>query len=439
MPSPARRLVEQSPEEFAARLRAAGRRRAYVVLDPESGTYRPSHPMLAEMADFLREAADCDAHEALFFEVGRKTGALFAALLHKTTRGQAQGGLRHWPYDRMEAFVRDGLRLARSMTRKSALAGLWWGGGKGLIARQPGEAYRDPAYRRRLYREYGAFVSSLRGCYITAEDVGTTPLDIAEVFRTTRFATSVPQEVGGAGNPSPWTAAGVVCAMEAALAFLGLGPLAGKTIAMQGTGNVGSAMIPMLLEKGVAHITAAEICAEQRAALENAFDGHAVEMRAANPGDREILAEPCDILAPNALGGVLDAKTIPSIRARIVCGAANNPLADGARGGRALVERGITYVPDFVANRMGIVACANEQYGSVGDDPTVRRHLDPAYPLGIHAIVLRALESARASDRTPVEAANRLADDLAEQPHPIWGPRVRAIVTSLVADGWDTA
>ena len=209
----------------------------------------------------------------------------------------------------MEGFVRDGLRLARGMTRKCALAGLWWGGGKGLIARQPGDAHRDPAYRRRLYREYGAFVSSLRGCYVTAEDVGTTPLDMAEVFGATRFATSVPQGVGGTGNPSPWTAAGVVCAMEAGLEFLGRGSLEGTTIAMQGTGNVGSAMIAMLLEKGVARITASEICSEQRAALESAFDGRPVELRAALPGDCEILAEPCDLLAPNALGGVLNAKT----------------------------------------------------------------------------------------------------------------------------------
>jgi glutamate dehydrogenase/leucine dehydrogenase len=432
-----RRLVEQSPEKFAAQLRAADRRRGYVIRDPETGAYHPSHPVLDEIAQHLSAAPDCDAHEAVFFELGPATGALFGAFLHRTTRGQSQGGLRHWPYSEMEAFVRDGLRLARGMSRKSALAGLWWGGGKGLIARQPGGAHLQPAYRRRLYREYGAFVSSLRGCYITAVDVGTTPLDMAAVFRATRFATSVPEEVGGTGNPSPWTAAGVVCAMEAALEFLGLGSLAGKTIAMQGTGSVGSAMIPMLLNKGVARIVASEICAEQRAALESAFDGQPVDLRAARPGDREILAEPCDILAPNALGGVLDAKSMASIRARVVCGAANNPLVDGDRGDRALAARGITYVPDFVANRMGIVACANEQYGSIGDDPTIRRHLDPECPIGIHATVLRVLELARGSDITPLEAANRLADELAEQPHPVWGPRGREIVASLVADGWD--
>lgn len=432
-----RRLLEQTPQEFADRLRKAGRPRAYVVRD-ETGGYRPSHPSLDELADYLANGCtDCADHEGFFFEVGRETGALHGVCLHKTVRGQAQGGLRYWPYACMDDFLRDGLRLSRGMTRKSALAGLHWGGGKGLIARDPGEAYRDPDFRRQLYREYGSFVSSLRGCYVTAEDVGTTPIDMVEVFRNTRFATSVPPELGGAGNPSPITAAGVVCAMDAALEFLDLGSLSGKTVAMQGTGHVGSAMIPMLFERGVERIVASEISAEQRWALESAYEGQPLEMRAALPGDSEILAEPCDILAPNALGAILDPKSIASIQARIVCGAANNPLVDDERDGRDLHDRGITFVPDFVANRMGIVCCSNEQYGHVSDDPMVRRHLDRSWPGGIHLTVQRVLEAACGSDTTPVGSANRLADELAEEPHPLWGHRSREIIRSLVNDRWE--
>jgi glutamate dehydrogenase/leucine dehydrogenase len=260
---------------------------------------------------------------------------------------------------------------------------------------------------------------------------------MAEVFRSTRFATCIPQELGGVGNPSQMTAAGVVCAMEAALDSLELGSLDGKKVVMQGAGNVGAAMIPLLLERGVAQITASEICAEQRSALRSAFEGQPVEVRLIRPGDRAILAEPCDILAPNALGGVLGPKTIPALRTRIVCGSANNQLADERRDDRALWERGITYVPDFVANRMGIVYCANEQYGYVGDDPMIRRHLDPSWPHGIYRTVSRLLEAARASGITPGTAANQLADELAEQPHPIWGDRAAEIVESLVADHWE--
>ena len=225
--------------------------------------------------------------------------------------------------------------------------------------------------------------------------------------------------------------------MEAALEFLDLGSLAGKTVAMQGTGHVGSAMIPMLFERGVARIVASEISAEQRWALESAYEGQPLEIRAAHPGDAEILAEACDILAPNALGAILDPKSIASIRAHIVCGAANNPLVDDERDGRDLHDRGITFVPDFVANRMGIVSCSNEQYGHVSDDPMVHRHLDPSWPGGIHLTVQRVLEAARGSDTTPVAAANRLADELAEEPHPLWGHRSREIIRSLVNSKWE--
>ena len=151
--------------------------------------------------------------------------------------------------------------------------------GEGLIARGDDDAWCDRGFRRRLYREYGTFVSSLRGCYITAEDAGTSPLDIAEVFRTTRFLTCIPPESGGSGNPSRMTAAGVVCGIEAALDFLGQGSLANKKIVLQGTGNVGSEMIQLLLHHGVRQIVASEICEERRAALLDSVNGHAVEVR----------------------------------------------------------------------------------------------------------------------------------------------------------------
>jgi glutamate dehydrogenase/leucine dehydrogenase len=426
-----------NPHQFADHLRSLGRRRAYLVHEPESRTYQPSHPALQQLADRLaRESRAEDAHEAIFFEVGRETGALMSAFLHKTARGQAQGGLRSQPYETMEALLRDGLRLSRSMTRKNALAGLWWGGGKGLIASGDGDSWRDPGFRRRLYREYGRFVSSLRGCYVTAEDAGTSPLDIAEVFRSTRFLTCIPPESGGSGNPSRMTAAGVVCGMEAALDFLGMGPLADKKIVLQGTGSVGSEMIQLLLHHGVRQIVASEICAERRAAMLDGVNGAPVEIRSTRPGDEAIFAEPCDILSPCALGGVLGPKTIPSIRAKIVCGPANNQLLDEQRDALALKERGIVYVPDFLVNRMGIVSCSNEQYGCVNGDPMIQRHLGRSWRGGIYITAAKVLELARRPDVTPVSAAIRMADELARQSHPIWGRRAHQIVESLLADRW---
>jgi glutamate dehydrogenase/leucine dehydrogenase len=336
----------------------------------------------------------------------------------------------------VEDLLRDGLRLSRGMTRKSALAGLWWGGGKGIVARPRGGGCDAPPARAALFREYGAFVSSLRGVYVTAEDAGTTPLDMAEVARTTRFATCIPREQGGSASPAAMTAAGVVCAIEAALAFHGIGSLEGRRVALQGTGNVGTELIAALLTRG-ARVVASEIDAERCGALADAYADRPIEVRAACPHDHSILAEPCDVLAPCALGGVLGPDTIGGIRARIVCGPANNQLVDEERDAQALRSRGITCVPDFLANRMGIVSCANEQYGSVNRDPMVLRHLDPEWPNGIHRTTRQVLELAETTDVTPTAAASRLADRLAEQPHPIWGHRGRQIIESLLADRWE--
>lgn len=432
------RLFEQSPKQVAARMQGGGLRRGYLIYDPHAHELNVSHPLLRELADWLiSHAPDFRAHEAIFLSVAPQTGALFAAFIHKTARGQAQGGLRHWPYESLGALLCDGLRLSRGMTRKNALAGLWWGGGKGIIARSESDADSDPARRRLLFREYGDFVSSLRGCYITAEDAGTNPADVAEVFHSTRFITCIPPNFGGAGNPSAMTAAGVVCAMEAALEFLELGALRDKRIALQGAGHVGGAMVAMLLERGVRSIVASDVSAERRSALLDAFEGQPVEVRLASPGADDILEEPCDVLVPAALGGVLGPKTIPGIRARVVCGPANNQLVDTDRDSRALQARGITYVPDFVANRMGIVYCGNEQYGYVNGDPMMRRHLSHDWAGGIHATTLRVLGLARAQGITPAAAACALADELAEQPHPIWGHRSLKIIESLVADRWE--
>jgi len=430
-------LVDLSPEAFASHLLSLGQRRAYAVHDPRTGRVEVSHPALAELGEFLSaDNRDYDKHEGVFLEVGERSGALLGGFVHRSNRGQGQGGLRHWPYASVAGFLRDGLRLAMGMTRKNALAGLWWGGGKGLIARVPGDGYRDPAARDTLYSEYARFVTSLRGCYITAEDAGTGPEDMATVHRHTRFVTCVPPAIGGSGNPSPATAHGVVCAMEGALDHLGLGTLEGKKVVMQGTGNVATAMIGELLRRKVGAIVASELSLDRRAALAGLFAGAPVTLVPAQPGDNSVLAEPCDILAPNALGGILNPDTIPKIRARIVCGAANNQLLDDVRDAQALAALGVVYIPDYLCNRMGIVNCANEQYGQVPSDPAISRHFGREWDNSVYVITRRALELAEQQSITTAAAANRLADELARQPHPIWGHRTRAIIDGLVADRW---
>ncbi len=432
-------LSSQTPEAFAEHLTGLGLRRAHFIQE-DGGGLECSDPRLLPLAQsLLGNARDYDRHQAVFLEVGEQTGVLMGAFLHRTRRGQGIGGVRLWPYDSVAQFLSDGLRLSMGMGRKNALAGLWWGGGKGVIARAPSEQHLVMSYRARLFQDYGRFITSLRGAYVTAEDVGTSPRDMAEIYKATRFVACAPESVGGSGNPSPATARGVVSAMEGALDQLGLGGLDGKVVAMQGVGNVGGCMLPLLFDRGVKRVVAAEVSAEAARAVQQAYGSERLEVRLVPFGDREILAESCDILAPNALGGILNPESIPRLRCQLVCGAANNQLLDQTRDAATLAQRKIAYVPDFVANRMGIVNCANEQYGSIDDDPAIVRHFDRSWENSVYRVTQAVLARAEVAGITSTQAANALADELAELPHPIFPDRTRAIVAALLREGWAKA
>ena len=154
-------------------------------------------------------------------------------------------------------------------------------------------------------------------------------------------------------------------------------------------------------------------------------------------GDTSVLAEECDVVSPSALGGVLNPDTIPKLRCRVVCGAANNQLLDEERDARALRDRGITFVPDFVASRMGIVTCANEQYGSLPDDPAILRHFGRTWDNAVYVVTRKVLEAAARDGITELAAAASLADELSLLPHPIFPQRTADIVQALVHDGWE--
>jgi len=432
-------LSKLEPHVLAEQLLALGLRRAAFVHTGAQGL-SCSHPELRELAQSLvGNTRDYDRHQAVFLEVGEQTGVLLGAFLHRTRRGQGIGGVRLWPYASVADFLSDGLRLSKGMGRKNALAGLWWGGGKGVIARAPGQRHDDLVYRAQLFQDYGRFITSLRGAYVTAEDVGTTEPDMAEIHEVTRYVVCVPASVGGSGNPSPATARGVVSAMEGALDHLGLGDLRGKVVAMQGVGNVGGFMLSELLARGVAKVIGADVSTSVVRAVRERHPSERVQLRVVASGDQEILSEACDILAPNALGGILNPESIPRVQAKIVCGAANNQLLDPSRDAALLRDRSIVYVPDFVANRMGIVNCANEQYGSIPDDPAIVRHYDSRWEGSVYRVTRSVLERAERAGITSTEAANALADELAEQPHPIFPDRTAQIIAGLVADGWASA
>jgi leucine dehydrogenase len=344
--------------------------------------------------------------------------------------------VRYWDYDSLEAYFRDGLRLGAGMTFKNALAGLWWGGGKGVIAHNPKFEKMNPKIRKKIYQEYGLFMSTLNGCYVTAEDVGTAVEDMANVFSSTRFTTCIPPEFGGSGNPSAPTAKGIISGLEAALEFLRLGTLEGKTIAVQGLGHVGEPLIQFLFDKNVKKIIGTDINPDHVSSVKKKFSGKNIVCRLVEKEDLSIFSEQCDIFSPNATGAILNPQTIPMLKAKIVCGAANNQLEDMHRDGRTIHDKGIIYVPDFLTNRMGIVTCANEQYGYINNDPIIENHFSRDWEHSIFNRAMQVLKESKEKDIPTAEIALKLADKLSRENHPIFEHRGKQIIQSLAENNW---
>ena len=251
-----------------------------------------------------------------------------------------------WTYSDSRAAVRDVLRLSRAMTFKAAVAGLPLGGGKGVIMLPAGHVPPAGEDRRDVLLDFGDTVGSLGGAYITAEDVGTSDRDMAVIAETTDHVAGLAVESGSSGDPSPWTALGVQCAMEVACerAF-GSASLEGRSVAVVGLGRVGGKLARLLAEEG-ASLVVADVDDGKRALADE------LGARWTDP-DSALTAE-VDVLAPCALGGVLDDDTVPELKCRVVAGAANNQLAADAIAVQ-LADRGIVWAPDFVANAGGII------------------------------------------------------------------------------------
>lgn len=431
-------LSEMPIDAFCELLAEEGINRFYFVWDEDSGSVRASHERLQELAEFLQaDAHDFDKHEGFFVQVGPRSGVLEGAAIHRTCRGQAAGGVRLWRYDTVADYLRDGLRLSMGMTHKNALAGLWWGGGKGIMAAGTGRHDGSPSMRRTMYEEYGELMTSLNGCYVTAEDVGTSVEDMKVIFSKTRFTTCIPESLGGSGNPSVPTAMGVVRGMEAALSHLKMGKLEGKSVAVQGLGHVGEPLLLLLEERGVAKVVGSDIDPARKRALETRFAGINLRVNTVDRGDNSILSEDVDLVAPCATGAILNPETIPTIRAKIVCGAANNQLANPERDDVLLEEAGVLYMPDFLVNRMGIVTCADESVGYIDDDPAIEAHLGQDWDQSIYNLSLAMLREAAETGRPLARVALDHARQRSFEVHPIWGHRGLAIVRSLVANHWE--
>src|SRR5690606_4547909 len=291
-----------------------------------------------------------DEFEQVSYFHDAATGLRAIVAIHSTALGPALGGTRFYPYATEEEALVDVCRLARAMTYKHAACGNDLGGGKAVIIGDPA-TLRSEA----LFRAYGRFVEGLNGRYITAEDVGTTQADMDLVRRETRHVTGVSESLGGSGDPSPATAWGVLWAMKAVAERLWGSPsLAGRHVCISGVGKVGATLAHHLAEEG-AKLTVADVRPDAVDAM--------VERHGAVPvAPEQAHTVPCDIFAPCALGGVLDATTVPELRCDAVVGSANNQLATPADAER-LRHRGTVYAPDFVANAGGVINIAEEPHG----------------------------------------------------------------------------
>lgn len=428
MSQPALAAAAMTVEDLLRSFLARNIRRAYVV-----GTRRglvASHPeTLAPLVELMQASADFAAHEAVFIGRDDAFGTLFFAFVHDTHRGLAQGGLRFASYATAADLLRDGLRLSRGMTRKNALAGIWWGGGKGIVARTEGIESRPQLLaaspeRDRLFEAYGEFIASLGGIYYTAEDFGTTTRDMNSILRKNRFVTCIAPELGGSGNPSHLTARGVLQAIKAAWKHLeGTASLAGVRVALQGVGNVGGRLARLLAAEG-ATLTIADPSSEAVAQIVAEIPGTRVV-----EGD-EIFAAEADVLAPCARGAQISETTIPRLQVKLVCGAANNILDRPERDAQALQDRNILFVPDYVANRMGIVNCADEWCGKPLEEDLDAKIQD------VYDDTLELLERAARSGETTTAAAEAWADQKAKQEHPLFGHRGHRLIQRLVAGGW---
>ena len=281
-------------------------------------------------------------HEQIILCNNKDVGLKAIIAIHNTLLGPALGGTRMWNYKSEDEAMIDVLRLSKGMTYKASAAGLNLGGGKAVII---GDSKTQKS--EGLFRAFGRFVNSLNGRYITAEDVGTTVRDMEYIFNETPWVTGIPKAFGGSGDPSPYTAHGVFMGIQASIKEkFSVTSTKNMRIAVQGLGNVGSNLVEYLAKEG-ALLTVADIDSEKVKRICETYGA-----KAASPED--IVSAECDVFAPCAMGAIVNDQSISKIKAKVICGGANNQLAEG-RHGQALRELGILYAPDYVANAGGLM------------------------------------------------------------------------------------
>ncbi|MBB5014303.1 Glu/Leu/Phe/Val dehydrogenase [Rehaibacterium terrae] len=337
------------------------------------------------------ETISTSGHEEVVFCHNKDAGLKAIIAIHNTVLGPALGGTRMWNYANEAEALNDVLRLSRGMTYKAAVSGLNLGGGKAVIWGDPNKDKSEA-----LFRAFGRFVNSLGGRYITAEDVGIDVNDMEYVFRETEYVTGVHQVHGGSGDPSPFTAYGTLQGLMAALNVKFGNEDVGKySYAVQGVGHVGMEFVKLLRERG-AKVFVTDINQEAvRRAVEE-FGCEAV-------GLDEIYDVDVDVYSPTALGGTLNETTIDRIKAKVICGAANNQLATDQIGDE-LERRGVLYAPDYAVNAGGLMNVSLEIDG-------YNRERAMRMMRTIYYNLMRIFEISKRDGIPTYKAADRMAEE----------------------------
>ncbi|MFY0620163.1 MAG: Glu/Leu/Phe/Val dehydrogenase [Pelagimonas sp.] len=347
------------------------------------------------MSLILTEETPPAGYERLIFAEDLEAGLAAYICLHSTVCGPAAGGCRMWNYDSREAARTDVLRLAKGMTAKNAVAGLDLGGGKSVII---GNAKSDKS--EALLRAFGRAVHSLKGSYYTAEDVGISPADMQIVAEETPYAVGLDGGDHGSGDPSPFTAEGVFqCLKVGADEVFGSDDLTGRRVLVQGLGHVGMSLAEKLHAAG-AKLIVSDI---NEAALARAQRDLGAEICATDA----VFETEMDIFAPCALGGILTSETAAKLTAKLVCGAANNQLAETSVA-EDLRARGIRYLPDYVVNAGGIISVASEIHKTGESYRTARM-------ASVAARIREILDLSNSTGKSTTEVADNLVEVILDQ------------------------
>lgn len=337
----------------------------------------------------FEELLECWDGEEAVIRFDPESGAWMFICVHSTARGPACGGTRLRVYPTPADGLADALRLSQAMTVKMAVANADRGGGKAVLAvpeLPQGEA------RRALLLRYARVVADLGGTYRTAGDMNITPADLDIVAEVCPWVYGT---TGAGGNSGRGTAVGVLHAIHASVEHrFGSPVLAGRRVLVQGVGSVG-------------HHLASLLAAEHAVVLVTDVDAHRAEAVAAEVGGTAIPADEaigteCDVYSPCAVGGTLNADSIPRLRCQVIAGSANNQLAEPEDADR-LHAAGILYAPDYVSSAGGVI----QLLGLVDhgwDDDELQRHL-----AAIGDTLRGLFRDADAAGITPAAAAERLA------------------------------